>query len=140
MTEYQLKVVQALMGLIYQKNGFDLNILQKFIGKKIGDKFFKLRANYPDAQYAHLMEDWTMDIITNMSAEDAFFSNWKFEYPDSDKVDKEKLFKKFKDKIEKQVQKLYEKYLKDLINGHGLAYQDLEQLPEEESETNNWEE
>ena len=140
MTEYQIKVVQAVVGLIYQKNNFDLDILQKFIGKKIGDKFFKLRISRPDIKYAHLIEDWAMDIITNMSAEDAFFSNWKFEYPDLNKIDKEKLFKKFKDKIEKQVQKLYEKYLKDLINGYGLAYQDLKQLPEEKSEINDWEE
>lgn len=131
MTEYQKRVVQALIGLVYQKDDFDLNILQKFIGKKIGDKFFKLGASRPGIKYVHLINDWVMDIITNMSGEEAFFSNWKFEYPNSNKIDKEKLFKKFKDKIEKQVQKLYEKYLKDLINGYGLDYQGLEQLPEQ---------
>lgn len=137
MTAYQIKVVQAVVGLIYQQNSFDLDILQKFTGKKIGDKFSKLKTNRPDIQYGDLVEDWTMDIITNMSGKEAFFSNWKEENPNPQKINKESLLKKFTNKIEKQVQKLYERFLKDLIDGYGLNYQKLEQLPEEESD--DWE-
>ncbi len=123
MTEYQTKVAQALIGLIYQKNNFDLDILQKYIGKKIGDRFYKLKSSFKVVAYETQMEDWAMDIITNMLTEEAFFSNWKEEYPDSDKIDSTQLFKKFTDKIIKQIQKIYDKYLEMRIEGVGDAYE-----------------
>jgi len=123
MTEYQTRVTQALKGLIYKEDNFDLDLLQKYIGKKIGDKFYKLKSSFKVVAYETQMEDWAMDIITNMLSEDAFFSNWKEEYPDPNKIDLEKLFKKFTDKIIKQILKIYDKYLIMRTEGVGDAYE-----------------
>ncbi len=123
MTEYQTRVIQALIGLIYKKDDFDLDILRKYIGKKIGDRFYKLKNSFKVVAYETQMEDWAMNIVTNMLAGDAFFESWKEEYPNPDKIDLEKLFKKFTDKIIKQIQKIYDKYLKMRIEGIGDAYE-----------------
>jgi len=123
MTEYQIRVAENLKALIYKEDNFDLNILQKYIGRKIGDRFYKLKSSFKVVAYETQMEDWAMDIVTNMLAEDAFFSNWKGEYPNPDKIDAEKLFKKFTDKIAKQIQKIYDRYLEMRMEGVGDAYE-----------------
>lgn len=123
MTEYQTRVAQTLKALIYKEDNFDLDILQKYIGKKIGDRFYKLKNSFKVVAYETQLEDWAMDIVANMLSEDAFFENWKEEYPDSSKIDTEKLFKKFTDKITKQIKKIYDKYLTMRIDGVGDAYE-----------------
>ena len=121
MTDYQNRVIQSLKNLIYQADNFNLDLLQKFIGKKIGDKFYKLKNLFEIVSYEQEMEDWTMDIITNMLA--GFFVNWKTEYPNPDTIDEELLFNKFKGKVETQVNRIYEDYVNMRQAGFCDAYQ-----------------
>jgi hypothetical protein len=146
MTDYQKRVVQALKTLIYDQNNLTNKqgrIFHKFIELKLRDKFkeegwrYTDRGRYSNQDYREEFDknihDWAVDVYSNMFADYAFFDQFKHRNPDPEQVDDAKLFRKFKDKVDKKIAKIYER---EMIKKTGVC-DVIEQAPWDREDDSN---